>query len=826
MLDRVGRKSSLTGADAVDDQKRLTKALVGRYRIEHEIGRGGMATVYLAEDLKHGRPVAIKVMRPELTATLAADRFQQEIRVTAHLEHPHILGMIDSGEVDGLLYVVLPYIEGEDLQERLEREGALPVDEAVRIAKEVADALDYAHSRGVIHRDIKPSNIMLSGGHARITDFGVARAVGEAGGSKLTATGQIIGTPFYMSPEQVTGEWELDGRMDIYALGCVLYAMLTGQPPYTGTSPPEVLAGHLHRPPPSVRETQPEVTPALDTVIQRAMAKEPGQRFDTAGDFVKALKAPETAPPPSVPSTARGVRAPTGTGQSKRRVTGSVIGVAVLALAAWRIVTVMGGQRMERLAVLPLTDLTNDPEQEYVAAGVHEALIAELGQLGLSVTARRTMARYRDSDKGIREIAQELGVDGVIEGSLYRAGDSLEIAARLYDGDERQIWTASFDGVLPNIVALYRGFARAIADQIRLSLSPEDEARLGEAAPVNPAVYEAYLRGMHVLNNRRTREDANTAIDYFNQAVEQNPADPLAYAGLALAYATLGHGFDPPDDAWPRARAAAERAIRLDSTLAEGWAALADYKTYSERDWAGAERAFRRADELNPSLAMNHYHYAWYLVLFGRVDEAVVEHERARELDPLTPLHTTWLPALHWFSGDYERALPQARENVTRYDPGVTAHFVLGETAARLGLYEEAIAAHEQLATVRPTWSEPLGRTYARAGRTEDARRILRQIEAQPPSSWNAYSLALLNAELGNLDEAFRWLEYDPPHAWLAWVVSSQNTYLWKPYQEDPRYQALLRRMNLRYEPGNEHPVPLPVVPPPLSGGSEAETGR
>jgi tetratricopeptide (TPR) repeat protein len=323
---------------------------------------------------------------------------------------------------------------------------------------------------------------------------------------------------------------------------------------------------------------------------------------------------------------------------------------------------------------------------------------------------------------------------------------------------------------------------------------------------------------MHVLNTRSSREEANTAIGYFNQAVEQNPADPLAYAGLALAYATLGHGFDPPDDAWPRARAAAERALRLDSTLAEAWAALADYKCYSERDWFGAERAFRRADELNPSLAMNHYHYAWYLALFGRVDEAVAEHERARELDPLTPLHTTWLPALHWFSGDYERALPEARENVKRYVSGHVAHFVLGETAARLKLYDEAIAAHEQLARVRPSWSSALGQTYARAGRTEDALRILRQMEAQPPSSWNAYGLALVNAEFGNWDETFRWLEYEPSHAWLAWVAASQYADLWEPYRDDPRYQALMRRMNLRYGPDDGHPVPLPVVAPPLQG--------
>jgi len=344
------------------------------------------------------------------------------------------------------------------------------------------------------------------------------------------------------------------------------------------------------------------------------MAKDPDDRFQTPGELAETL-------------TTGTVVARVRRRRRRRRaiVAARAAAVAaVLGLVGWWI-TASSGPDFERLAVLPLVDLTNDPEQEYLASGVHEALIVELGRLGLSVTARRTMARYRDTEKGIREIAEELGVDGVIEGSVFRQGDSLEIATRLYDKDEQEIWTASFDGVLPNIVSLYRGFARAIAGQIQLSLRPADEARLGEATPVNPEVYEAYLMGMHIRNNIRRLTDAEQAVEHFNRAVEQNPADPLAYAGLAVCYATLGHSPDPPPNTWPLARAAAERAIRLDSTSAEGWAALADYKSYSERDWAGAERAFRRANELNPSLAMNHYHYAWYLALFGRVEEALSE---------------------------------------------------------------------------------------------------------------------------------------------------------------------------------------------------------
>ncbi len=372
-------------------------------------------------------------------------------------------------------------------------------------------------------------------------------------------------------------------------------------------------------------------------------------------------------------------------------------------------------------------------------------------------------------------------------------------------------------------MALYRGFARAIADQIRLSLRPEDEARLGEAAPVNPAVYEAYLRGMHVLNNRRRRADADIAIEHFNRAVEQNPADPLAHAGLALAYTTLGHGLDNRPEEWPQARSAAERALRMDSTLAEAWSALAQYKTYYERDWEGAEQAFRRANELNPSLSINHYHYAWYLVLFGRVDEAIAEHRRAQELDPLTPLHTVWIPALYWWEGDYERALREARTLTEQYPNNWAIWHVVAESAAKLGRWDEAFSAVEKSVEVYPLWQPYPAFVYARAGRTEEAARMARELEAESLTPFKAGVLAVTHAALGNRDEALRWLDYETPHGWAAWWVASQFSELWEPYKADPAYQEVLRRRyNLRYGPDDEYPVPLPTVAQPLSGTAGA----
>jgi serine/threonine-protein kinase len=764
--------------------ERLKSALADRYRIERELGSGGMATVHLAEDLKHRRQVAIKVLRPELAASLGADRFVREIEIAANLTHPHILPLFDSGEADGFLYYVMPFIDGESLRDRLQREGKLAVDETIRLTDQISSALSYAHERGLVHRDIKPENILISGDQAIVADFGIARAVEAAGGERLTGTGFAVGTPAYMSPEQAMGASELDARSDVYALGCVVYEMVSGGAPFDGPTPQALIAKHVSDTAPRLRTSDSTIPLFVERAVERAMAKEPADRFASASEFAAALTSGITVPR----VRARGWR---------RGMLAGVTGVVAIALAAWGLITLLAGGGIQRLAVLPLTDLTGDPEQEFLAAGVHEALIAELGHLDLSVTARATMAQYRDTEKNISEIAHELDVDAVIKGSVFRGGDSLEIAARLYDRDERELWSGTFDGVLPNIVAMYRGFARAIAGEIRLSLSPASEARLGEAAAVDPAVYEAYLRGMHVIQNATTPEQYDSAIVYFQRAVEQNPADALAWAGLADCYVTLGHdaGLGTPE-VWANARAAAERAIRLDSISAEGWAALADYQTYHGRDWEAAEQAFRKANELNPSLAWNHFHYAWYLALFGRVEEAVAEHERAKALDPLTPYHTTWLPALHWWSRDFERAYAEAKEVLEDYPDDPIALYVFAVSAGNSGLLDEAIEVLERGAAL-----VPLGISYALAGRREEALRIAREAE----SSSDAGSVFSIYAALGDREEALRRFEYASGFA-LPWVWFDP---LLDPLRDDPRFQAVFRRMNLRFEPGRLAPVPL-----------------
>ena len=764
-----------------DPVTRINTALEGRYTVERELGRGGMATVYLATDLRHHRPVAIKVLHPELAHSLGTDRFVREVEIIAKLSHPHVLPLFDSGTADGLLFYVMPYVEGESLRARLSREGKLPVPEVIRLTDQIASALSYAHEHGVVHRDIKPENVLLTGDQAIVADFGIARAVEAAGEGRLTGTGLAVGTPAYMSPEQATGASGVDRKTDVYALGCVVYEMLAGKAPFSASTPQALMAKHIFEATPHLRTIDPSIPLFLQRAVERAMAKDPAERFDGASDFAAAL-------------TTGTVVARVGQRQ-RRRWAAVAAGTVLVAAAAWWLGSWGRVPPVHAMAVLPFTNLTADTTQEYFVSGVHEALIGELAQTGVTVISRWSVMRYRASDLSPAAIARELGVDALIEGSVFREGDSVEIRARLIDpATGAATWTGSFDGNLPNVTALYRGLTRAVAEQIRLTLAPGAEARLGASAPVEADVYEAYLRGMHHLN-RATPEDIAIALTYFNQAIERNPASAQAYAGLALAYVTLGHGPASPPDAWIRARAAAERAIRLDSTLADGWAALADVKTYSDYDWEGAEQAFQRANALNPSLPMNHYHHAWYLALLGRLDEAIREHERAKELDPFTPQFTALLGNLYASAGRYDEGIAEAKQAIDMQEDVPTSLMALTGIYARAGRSADAIRTAEELATMAPIFRFHLAHTYARSGRPDDARRVIAETGVETPTAWDAIWLARAHAALGNIEEAMDWLEFEPAHAFLPWVIT--NLSFRDDFRNEPRFRRLLEKTDL-----------------------------
>jgi class 3 adenylate cyclase/TolB-like protein len=474
--------------------------------------------------------------------------------------------------------------------------------------------------------------------------------------------------------------------------------------------------------------------------------------------------------------------------------------LAVLAVAAapW-----VGGDRNRAeaapvtVAVLPFANLSGDVEHEYFVDGMTEALITSLAKLrGLNVISRTSIMRYRGTTKSLPEIARELGATALVEGSAQLDGDQIRITAQLITGDDRHLWAEAYDRPFKDVLRLQSEIARRVANDVNVTIAPAEAARLDDARVVDVETYRAYLRGMYFLN-KSTREGATQGLKFLHEAVDRDPGDALAQAGLALGYAALAHGGQPQADAWPRAKAAAERAIALDPNLAEAYAALADVKLYMEWDWQGAEQAFIRANELSPSLAMNHYHYAWYLLLFDRWDEAVAEHMRAQQLDPLTPFHTAWLGGLYMFAdrSRYEESIALAERALELQPDNPDALLVLGWAYSAAGLHERAIETGRRMVEVEPALKWQLGVRYAQAGRMDEARAVLAEVESEAPTSWTAYGRATLHSQLGSVDAAFEWLAYEPPHAWVPWARI--DPWLRPGIEDDPRFAAFLERLRL-----------------------------
>ena len=768
----------------------------GRYQVERELGRGGMAVVYLAEDMKHHRRVAIKVLHPELSSSVGGGRFLREIAVAAQLSHPNILALHDSGETGGLLYYVMPYAEGESLRDRLQRERALSPEDALAIVREVAEALEHAHARGIVHRDIKPENILLSGGHALVSDFGIAHAVDVAGGERLTATGIAVGTPAYMSPEQASG-MSVDARSDVYSLACVAYEMLGGDPPFTGGSPQAIMARHAIDTPLPLRTVRPTVTEAMDVVLGKALAKVPGDRFATPTQLAVALnKAHATG------GFRPFWRPRVWLRQRSHRITAAVAVIAVVALSVvlTRQWLEARAARVTSLAVLPFESLTGDTAQTYFTAGMHDALRGAIGQIsGLRVIWGSTN-RYRNTKKADTTVARELSVDALVHASILRAGDSVHLQVRFVQTRpvERLLWSHAYDREIRGALTMHGEIAREIARATAAELTPSARNGLARPRPVDAEAYEAYLRGTFYLSQPGV-ENHRRGLSYFERAVEKNPADALAYAGLASAYATSAHSPSPLPDALEFGRAAALRAISLDSTLAEGWAALAMIKLYLEWDWAGAERAFRKANEINPNLAANHYHYAWYLVLFDRMDEAIAEHKLAQEQDPFNAAHTANLGDLYALQGHYDQAIAEARkvksENVRREGYALALLSISGALAAQ-GKHEQALVIADSARLLFPRLSFGVAIVHWRAGQPAKARGVLAEVERLPMTPMVALNRALINGVMGNNDEYFRWIRYEPHHAWVPWIRISPG-WTTESIRRDPRFAEEMRRMNL-----------------------------
>jgi eukaryotic-like serine/threonine-protein kinase len=777
---------------------RLTAALSDRYRIERELGQGGMATVYLAQDLKHDRKVAIKVLRPELAAALGAGRFLAEVKITARLDHPHILTLIDSGTVDDTLFYVMPFVRGESLRARLTREKQLGIAEALTITRQVASALDYAHRQGVIHRDIKPENILLHEGEAILTDFGIALAVSEAGGDRLTGTGLSLGTPSYMSPEQAAGDRNVDARSDIYALGAVTYEMLAGEPPVTGASAQAVIAKLMTERPTPLRVLRDTVPRAVDTAVMRALAKAPIDRFATAREFADALSS--------------GAAAPTASPGSARRMKGVALGAGLLLLVAVVGVYLIArrGQpgaaeatgAIRSIAVLPLDNYSANSTQEYFAEGMTDELTSDLAMISqLRVTSRGSAMQFKGRNRpSTPEIAKALNVDAIVEGSVTRSGDRVRITAQLIDARaDKHLWAQSFERKSSDVLALQAELASAIASAINVQLTPGEQSRLAAAPAVNPEAHDAYLKGRFFFN-RPSDENLQKAIAQFNEAARLSPDFAPAYSGLSDAYtwAAYNEGFIRAADAKPRAEETAERAVQLDSLSAEAHTSLAVFKAWFEYDWDGSEREFRRAIALNPNYAFAHDQFGLMLELIGRFDEAIAEGQRALALDPLSPTNLIDATASYMYSGRTAQALALTRK-ATELDPTFFFPVMQEATMALLaGNFPEAIAKYRkaQVMGAPPFNTAFLAYTQARSGDRAGAMATLAQLKGMSPGGEVApFNLALVHLGLGDHARTLDYLEqaYAASSQQLVWL---RRDPVYDPLRSEPRFMALMKRLN------------------------------
>src|SRR5882762_8966191 len=642
-------------------EERLRTALTDRYALERELGRGGMAVVFLARDPRHDRAVAIKVLRDEIAAALGAERFLREIQIAAKLHHPHILPLYDSGAAGELLYYVMPYVEGESLRQRLEREKQLPVDEALAITRQVASALAYAHRHDVVHRDIKPENILLESGEAVVADFGIARAITAAGGDKLTQTGIAIGTPLYMSPEQAGGG-AVDGRSDLYSLACVLYEMLAGHPPFLGGTAQAILARHALDPVPPLRTARGTVSGAVEQVLTRALAKAPADRYATVLRFAEALAGPVPVPLP-------------GSGGSRRLRAALGLGLALVALGAglalrrpWRRappVAVGAPAYAASVAVLPFETIGGGPQDEYFSDGMTDEIITQLAQIReLKVISRTSVVALKGSHLTLSQIADTLGVDHVLEGSARRAGGRVRVNAQLIAAKtDAHLWAKTYERDLKDVFRVQEEIAGDVSRALLANVQGLHPLSPGSRTE-QPAAYDAYLRGTY-WRQLRTRDGLLRAMRAFEAALAIDSAYAPAYAGLSSALSLFVlyqySGGPEPVTALARAIVLADRAIALDSSLAEGFAARGWALTNAGVSVDTAIRDLARAVALRPNSGQAHSFYVAALGDAGRYEDAVAEAQTATELDPLAPAFRIALSSAELGARRYDVALREAR---------------------------------------------------------------------------------------------------------------------------------------------------------------------
>jgi serine/threonine protein kinase/tetratricopeptide (TPR) repeat protein len=789
----------------VTDSPSILGRTISHYRIIEMVGAGGMGVVYRAHDEHLDRDVALKFLPPgALGDEDARRRFRTEALILAKLNHPNIATIHEFVTEDGTEFLVMEYLSGKSLAQ--ERAGeAWPEKQLVVLSSQIAQALQEAHERGVIHRDLKPGNVMITPkGLAKVLDFGLAghcRPVSET----TTIDGRVeprfvAGTEPYMAPEQLLGD-SMDARTDVYGLGALMYQLATGQRPFRDEISARLTDAILHQPPAMVRSLNDGVSPELERIIMKCLEKEPENRYQSAKELDVDLRRMQ------MPSSSGVIVGTTPPKFSKHTRIAATLGFTILLLVGiWfgvrhrnRIAARSGPLQIQSVAVLPLENLSGDPEQDYFAEGMTEELITQLAQIGaLRVISRTSVMPYQGSRKPLSEIAKELGVDAVVEGSVMRSGDRVRINAKLIQAStDKSLWAKGYDRDLTDVLNLQAEVARDIAQEIRVELTPQEQSRLASSARVSPEAHDAYLKGRYHWN-KDTEQQFRQAEKYFQQAIEIDPNYAASYSGLADYYWATNELA--PQIAMPKAKENALKALAIDGSLSSAHTTLADVKFYADWDWPGAEMEYKRAVELNPNDSEAHRMYSVFLSAMGRSDDALVEMRIAQNLDPVSFLTSSSLGWTFYFGRQFDRAIDQCQKTLELEPNDIGAHSCLGYSYMAKKEFARAVAEFKKAAELsgeEPLRIEGLGIAYGFAGQKDEARRLLAELQTKSTLHYvPPYFLASVYAGLGENDKAFALLEkgYNERDAYLTWLKVEPAL---DPLRSDPRFHVLLQRVGL-----------------------------